>query len=180
MNFKYSHIWILALVVAPLFGCDAAMDDSEYVPSITADQVIDRASLLTFVEEARRIYVAMLEDHTVEQVNAIFREEGGHWKHEDIYLFISDLESNILFHGANPALEGLNFWDMEDLNGVKYSRELVAAAKRGGGFVEYSFDNPVIDGDEVQGSPKLGYARLLSAPKLNGGSTAAIGSGIYL
>ena len=47
--------------------------------------------------------------------------------------------------------------ELTDVNGVKFIRELLAAAKRGGGFVEYHWDDPSVKGDEATGSPKLSY-----------------------
>ena len=48
--------------------------------------------------------------------------------------------------------------DREDINGVCYLRELLAAGEAGGGYVEYMFDNPEVQGDEETGSPKVAYA----------------------
>ena len=55
------------------------------------------------------------------------------------------------------------------------NEELLAAAPAGGGFVEYLWPNPAVEGDEETGSPKVAYATVLTI-----GSTPLIfGSGIY-
>ena len=52
-------------------------------------------------------------------------------------------------------------------------QELIAAAKSGGGFVEYLWDNPAIEGTDE--SPKVSYA----APVEILGGDYYIGAGLY-
>ncbi len=160
-------------------GCDSADDTEDGAPAVTADEVVDRATLKTFVQEAARFYVQALEDHSEAEVDRMFREEGGYWKSGDIYIYVLDRKGTILFHAGNKANEGRNLYDLADANGVRYTRDLIAAADQGGGYVEYLFDNPAIDGDEESGSPKVGYAELFTASNLNGGQPSVIGSGFY-
>lgn len=170
---------LFAVGIDMLGACDAA-DDGEYlIPAVTADQVVDRATLKTFVEEARRVYKAMLENRSSDEVNAVFREEGGHWKYQNIYILILDLQGNVILHAGNTSLEGQNLYDREDLNGVLITQELIAAAQRGGGYLEYYFDNPAVSGDEIEGSLKVGYAVEITASVLNNGQTVVMGSGFY-
>ena len=73
----------------------------------------------------------------------------------------ANLGAATLFHGGFPhRFEGRQFEDIdrEDINGVRYLRELLAAGEAGGGYVEYMFDNPAVQGDEETGSPKVAYA----------------------
>ena len=103
-----------------------------------------------------------------------FRTEG-EWKSGSIYLYVADLAGNILFHGADPSLEGQNLINLEDNNGVKFVQALLAQVANGGGFVEHLGDNPTVEGDEDRSSPKVGYAAPLNALGLK----LAIGSGFY-
>ena len=139
-----------------------------------AADVVDRETLKAFVHAAVAYadqattlpeYLAILQEFRVE----------GRWKHGSIYIFIGVPDGTIIFHGANPDLEGVNMWDLEDANGVKYTQDLIAAAAEGGGFVEYLFDNPAVEGDEETGSPKVGYAFPYSAF----GQDVVVGSGFY-
>ena len=179
MTHKLITLILLAASVGLLGGCDAAEDVDDFRPSVTADQVVDRATLRTFVEEARRIYPEMLKTQSPAAVSAAFRQDGGYWKYRDIYIFILDLQGVVIVHGGNRSLEGEDLYDRVDLNGVVYTQELLAAARRGGDYVEYYFDNPDISGDEVEGSLKVGYAVEITAASLNGGRPAMIGSGFY-
>lgn len=180
MKLNTSRWLLVGLFLMLLCGCDAMEDENEHlVPEVTAQQVVDRASLRTFVNEAKRIYPIMLENSSFAEVNAAFREEGGYWKHEDIYIYILDLQGNAILHAGNPALEGISLYNLQDLNGVLFTQGLIAAANRGGGYLEYYFDNPAITGDEVEGSLKVGYATTISSPGLNNGEIAMIGSGLY-
>lgn len=76
------------------------------------------------------------------------------------YVFVYDVEGVNVAHGVNASLEGKNLYDFKDPNGVYLIRELIDAAKKGGGYVQYSWKN-------TNGSvnPKLGYAALV--PKWN-------------
>jgi len=89
---------------------------------------------------------------------------------EDDYFFGFDTDGLYFLHGGNPSVEGQNKWDMQDTNGKFLIRELVAAAKAGGGFVDYWFPRA----GQQKAEPKLGYAELF--PQWNW----VIGTGIYI
>ncbi|MDE2811364.1 MAG: spondin domain-containing protein [Gemmatimonadota bacterium] len=148
--------------------------DGDTSSDITAADVVDPETLEAFVLRAKE----MLEALTAEEILAFletFRSEG-EWKSGPIYLFVSDLQGNMIFHGVDPSLEGQDLSDLEDLNGVKITQELLAQVANGGGFVEYLWDDPTIEGDEDRSSSKVGYAAPLSIL----GQEFAIGAGFYL
>ena len=99
----------------------------------------------------------------------------GEWHMGSIYIFVANTQGVMRFHAANQSLEGRNLYDNKDRNGVCYVRELIAAAEAGGGFVEYLFDNPDVQGDEEEGSPKVSYAVALDLA----GEKLLLGSGYY-
>ncbi len=86
------------------------------------------------------------------------------------YMFVYDLSGNNLVHGANATLEGRNLMQLTDPNGVFIVRELVDAGRKGGGFVNYIWDEKTRGGL----TPKLSYA----APMFDG--RWVIGSGFYI
>lgn len=67
--------------------------------------------------------------------------------------------------------EGKNFWDLRDSHGVYLIRDLIGAAKSGGGFVTYYFPRP---GNDSTAYPKLSYSRYLDKWKWS------IGAGFYI
>ena len=145
-------------------------------PQIRAEEVVDRETLRLFVEEAVRIASAEIAsaDEAYAWFDANFRPEGP-WRHGEIYLYAIDLNGVSFFSAATPDLEGTDLSDLTGVEGVRINEELIAAATAGGGFVEYLWPNPAVEGDEETGSPKLGYAALLSIGDLD----LVLGSGIY-
>jgi len=73
------------------------------------------------------------------------------------YIFATDTSGLTVMHGANPALEGKNLWDVQDPNGTYLIRELVKVARSGGDYVSYEWRNESTG--EV--AAKLGYAVML-------------------
>lgn len=140
----------------------------------TAGDVVNRSSLRSFVERA-----ATVTESSVSSSNAAYAffdrtfRPTGEWRRGSVYIFVIDTRGVIRFHGANRSLEGRSLYNHRDRNGVYYTRELIAAAEAGGGFVEYLFDNPEIPGDDE--SPKVSYAEFLSLS----GERLLIGSGFY-
>ncbi|MDE0304927.1 MAG: cache domain-containing protein [Albidovulum sp.] len=152
-------------------------------PAVTASQVVDRGTLIAFVEEAAKTYreAVMSEGYSsLTGVRNAFREEGGYWKAGSIYLYVVSGGGITLFHGSQPFREGKpTDLTQTDIMGVKFAEELVRGARsEGRKFLRYHYDNPAIEGDEETGSPKLGYA--VSFPVPNTDQKGVIGSGIYL
>ena len=145
-------------------------------PPIRAEEVTDRETLRAFVETAANEASSQISDpeEAYAFFDATFRPEGP-WNFGEIYLFVMESDGSALFHAARQELEGQDLSDLEDLQGVRITEELFAAAAAGGGFVEYLWDNPALEGDEEGGSPKVGYA----APLTLGNVELVIGSGIY-
>ena len=146
-------------------------------PPVTATDVRNRGTLRAFVLRAAETLTAAASDLDTAYafLDATFRPEG-EWRFGEIYLFVIDADGVNFFQAPDPSIEGVDRSQAEDLNGVKIIQELLAAAEAGGGFVEYLWDNPAIEGDEETGSPKLAYA----APVNVGDIPMLIGSGIYL
>ena len=160
-----------ALGIVPFLGA--------VTPSLaqtTASDVMDRASLKSFVERAAALTESKVSnaDDAYDFFDGTFRPTG-EWNLGSIYIYVFNTQGVMRFHGANQSLEGRSLYDNRDTNGVYYVRELIAAAQAGGDFVEYLFDHPDVMGDEEEGSPKVGYAEL---PNLSG-ERLIIGSGYY-
>ncbi|MCE2515110.1 MAG: cache domain-containing protein [Acidobacteria bacterium] len=160
-----------ALVLVPFLGAVAPS-----FAQTTASDVMDRATVKTFVERAAALTESRVSNaaDSYDFFDSTFRPTG-EWNMGSIYLYVMNTQGIMRFHGANQSLEETSLYNHRDKNGVYYIRELIAAAEAGGGYVEYLFDNPDVVGDEEEGSPKVGYAELLDLS----GERLLIGSGYY-
>ena len=130
-------------------------------PEVTAADVVDRETLRQFVHGSLDWIVELVGQVGFERATewkAVLREEGGPFKSGPIYLFTFTTEGFVIFHGADPWREGRFVLDNEDFQGRPFVREVIAAAQAGGGFVEYFWDDPTVQGDEDTGTPKVSYA----------------------
>lgn len=88
------------------------------------------------------------------------------------YLWITDLEPNMIMHPYFPELEGTNLDDYADPKGKLLFVEAVEIAKNEGkGYISYMWPKQYNKNDSV---PKLSYVRLFEPWKW------VVGSGIYL
>ena len=163
----------------PSQAVSATFDPSIIVPpEVTAADVVDRETLKAFVEGSKESYSNALEQFGADELlqhQDIFRQEGGPWRQGSIYFFLFTTDGHVIFHGADRARELRDATLWEDINGVKVAQELIKVAKAGGGYVEYYFDDPAVTGDEDLGSPKVGYAELLTYQ----GREYVLGAGFY-
>lgn len=131
------------------------------LPEVSAHDVVDRETLRQFVEGSLiwlRDLVGLVGFERANEWKAVLREEGGHFRSGPVYLFIFTPEGYVIFHGTDAWREGRMVLDNTDFRGRKFVREVIAAAQGGGGFVEYFWDDPTVQGDEDTGSPKVSYA----------------------
>ena len=120
-----------------------------------------------------------MQEHGVERYRDIFnvfRAEEGDWRHGSIYVFMFTSNGYVIFHGADRTQEARTVLDSEDINGVKIVQELIKVAREGGGYVQYYFNDPSVEGDEDTGSPKVSYAQSFAT---RGGREIIVGAGIY-
>ncbi len=154
------------------------------VPEVSARDVRDRETLKAFVQGAGNWALGALKAISFDLgiLEAIFRDEEGHWRHGSTYIFALTPDGNVIFHGARPDQEGQPRIDLEDRNGFKFIEALVEAAVAGGGYVEYYWDDPGVTGDEELGSAKVGYAETFTLPDdfpNFPGQSVVVGSGFY-
>ena len=143
-------------------------------PAVKAADVVDRETLRAFVHAARERADQASTLAEYQKVLEEFRTEET-WKKGSIYLFVLSPGGVMLFHAEDKDLEGQDLIGLEDANGVKIIQDLLAAAAEGGGYVEYLWPDPAVEGDEETGSPKVSYAIPYSAL----GQDLILGSGFY-
>lgn len=138
-----------------------------------ARDVVDRETLKNFVMEAKSLVESAQDAEERATVLESFRTSE-EWKYGPIYIFITGYDGTSFFHAAKPEREGTNNIDLADSNGTKVTQQNIAAAQAGGGFTEYLWDNPAIEGEDE--SAKVSY---VSAIEIEG-ATYYIGAGLYL
>ncbi|MDC0933823.1 methyl-accepting chemotaxis protein, partial [Arcobacteraceae bacterium] len=85
------------------------------------------------------------------------------------YFFTYSFDGTVLSHGMKPQLAGKNLMSLKTKNGVYLVRDLITAAKNGGGLVTYDYMKP----NDTKEYVKLGYAMGLN------GWNWMIGTGSY-
>ena len=149
---------------------------------------MDEQELKTFVEEAVLFFAGaiVLPDIDPVRLRTIFRLDRGPWRYISTYIYIMDGDGNVIFNGANRNIEQTNLLNHPDV-GEDIARLIDASKMPGGGFVEYNWEDPAVEGDGEQhggpggDSPKLGYTKAHSSDKDNPDASVYIfGSGLYL
>ena len=117
---------ILLAVASPVFGQQAPP------PSEKARQT-----------EALVTKAAALIEKNGKAAFAEFRKKDSEWFHGDTYLFVYDLEANVLLNPAFPQREGTNVTGQKDAKGKLFHDEIIRAAETdGSGWVDYMFPKP--------------------------------------
>ncbi len=153
------------------------------LPEVSAADVVDRETLRQFVRgsfEWLQELIALVGFERANEWKSVLREDGGHFRSGPIYLFMFTADGYVIFHGANAWREGRFAEDTEDINGTRFVELIIAAARAGGGYVEYFWDDPTVEGDEDTGSPKVSYAlSFTSNLDVYAGQEFIIGAGFY-
>lgn len=104
-----------------------------------------------------------------------FRRRGSRWLGEETYIFVLDLDGNMLVH-PDPALEGRNQLELKDINGKPIIRGLIGAAttfpEKPEGWFHYQW---VVPGDLLP-RWKSSFVQLVNTPS---GNNYIVGSGMY-
>ncbi len=153
------------------------------LPEVSAADVVDRETLRQFVHGSvdwLRELVELVGFERANEWKAVLREDGGHFRSGPIYLFFFTADGYVIFHGADAWREGRFAEQTVDINGTRFVELIIAAARAGGGFVEYFWDDPTVEGDEDTGSPKVSYAlSFTSNVDAYAGQEFIIGAGFY-
>ena len=134
-------------------------------PTVRADQVVDRATLKTFVKEARDYVLSVYRSQgraAFSQVKSVLRDPNGPWRHGPVYLFMMEPTGYTIFHGAFP--DRFEFRRPTDTLRDQVTNQLIlpqiirtATTSEDGGYVEYYFDNPDDPNDDFN-TLKVTYA----------------------
>ena len=78
----------------------------------------------------------------VETAYKDFSTDKANWTRKDLYVFAMDLNGKMLAHGANEKLIGRDLINLKDSSGKTFVADMIAVAKKGGGWVDYEWADP--------------------------------------
>ncbi len=71
-----------------------------------------------------------------------FKNKGGRFHYKDLYLFVLDMDGNVLSHGAEEALIGKNLIDLKDSAGKYFVKAFIKLMiECDNGWIEYYWRN---------------------------------------
>jgi hypothetical protein len=97
-------------------------------------------------EEAQALVakaIAYTKEAGPDKAFAEFSDPKGKWADRDLYIFVIDHTGTRLAHGQNPKLVGKSMFEMVDVNGKAYGKEIWDTASKGPGWVDYWFIDPI-------------------------------------
>jgi len=158
---KLGDSWVLV-------GCGVHLADAP--KSVVADlKKMTAAELKANVREAAAIFTAKGEKAFPE-----FRTKGSKWLHDDTYYFVWTMDGIRLFHGADPAHEGVDVSNLKDALGRPMGKMLleIGSGATGEGWIHYMYPEP----GDIFPTWKSTYVKRVTFPS---GIQYMIGCGIY-
>ncbi len=170
------------IVVSLLFVASSCKLDCDCYPYVNEDLVTEYDILKTVVQVNTTNFATGIETYyensyqmeydsaaNAEFCQAIINPVR-YFSDESGYFFVETDDAWMIAHAVKPELVGTYRYDIQDLNGKYYVRDMVEAIKyKGYGFVDYYFENP----NNGLESRKLAFVK--SIPALD----YFIGSGFY-
>lgn len=119
-------IGVLLLVLAPF-----AATASERGTADEALAMLDRV-------------LALYESEGIEAVAAAVMDKSNSQFHDrDLYVFISEIDGDLIAHGTNPALVGRDLNNLKDATGRLFVTEMNDLVRdHGEGWIDYTWANP--------------------------------------
>ena len=151
----------MSKIALRIIGLAAAMALST---TAFAQEVGTAAEAQTLVKKAIAHYKAAGKDKACADFAA-----AGEYQFKDLYVFVQQLDGNMICHGKNPALNGKNLTSLKDSDGVAFVAQFIDLVKtKGSGWVDYKWVNAGTKKIE----PKSSYVE-------KGDGETFIGAGIY-
>ncbi len=155
-------LWGILLSSTAVFSTMPFVPAQDEGDRTTASEVVDRETLKKFVESARDHILSLADVNQWAAFAAEMREEGGDWRDGNMYLVILTPSGTVWRHGTDAKLEGIDVSDVMDDDGAAVVQKILTAGQmEGGGFVEYTWDDPS-DPDDT--NPKVCYVVQYASP----------------
>ena len=107
----------------------------------------DQAQLLVYQA------VKYLNEVGIEKAFKAFNDGKSHFIYKDLYIFIFDLNGNVVAHGQNNKLIGTNRYELKDADGKLFIAEMVRVAKKfKSGWVDYKWLSTISNEEEAKTS----------------------------
>jgi cytochrome c len=88
--------------------------------------------------------VALVRKDGRDRALEAFNNPKGPFVDRDLYIFVIDIQGTTLANGINEKLIGKNVLNMTDSDGNHFIKKMIEiGAKKGRGFIEYKWSNPV-------------------------------------
>jgi cytochrome c len=127
---------LLTLLILPvwLLLAPAALADGQATPDDAKAMAIKAAEYLKAVGPEK----ALPE----------FSAKDGPWHDRDLYVTVMDNKAVMLAHGTNPGLIGKSMYDLKDVDGKAFTREMVAVTDTN--WVTFKWQNPLTKAVELK------------------------------
>ncbi|NIO16957.1 MAG: hypothetical protein GTN70_08155 [Deltaproteobacteria bacterium] len=112
----------------------------------------------------------MITDQGIDAAKAEINKKDGKFVWKDTYVFLMDLDGNMLAHPMKPSLIGKNMLETPDKAGKMFFKDFVTVAKDPGeGWVDYMWPKPGMD------EPQAKTTHIFRVP----GTDFLVGAGVY-
>ncbi len=129
---------------------------------------MEKAFALAEVKQAAELIAAQGKE-----AFSTLRDPESEFVFRDNYIFVINDIGDVIINPASPELEGKNLYDLQDVKGLYFFRELIDVAKKeGSGWVDYWWPKP----GEEEASSKTSYVIKV----MKGDEIFIVGTGIYL
>lgn len=126
--FKGSRVFALATALLVLAAPAARAADA------------GKEEAVALVKKAVAAYKGSGKDKLLTDINT----ENGPYHKGELYVFAFDLKGVVIAHPVNAKLVGKNTYDVPDVDGKFYRKEIIDNARAGkSGWVDYKYKNPV-------------------------------------
>ncbi|MCY3594558.1 MAG: cache domain-containing protein [Bacteroidetes bacterium] len=140
-------------------------------PEVSADQVVSRETLKMFVDGATKWLLDLRESRGItftRQLGCQFRikvEDGGHFRHGTVYLYVITEKGYVFFHATDPFRQGRTVLGNPDLRGdTTFVYKIIEAARSDSVFVDYYWDDPDNPNDDEEGTLRTTYGNIIKVP----------------